>query len=235
MLISIHLTLYNSTIKTDLNVRKYIEQYNLLGGGLKLAKYCKLFVLSLMILIIPKFPLTEASAENRLSSYELTSEQQLVLELLWPQNTKIYELVATDNNAEPQFFTVYLEKLTDKGWQQELLLEEIPLTPLKMAFTLASPVKISYATAENQLTKNELDSLLLPDATKLLAAEQTLKIHWFEDIALEEGKQVVALIEMVNPDRFYNENSELNDFDYEAIVTNDSMIHRLFALILEIN
>lgn len=188
-----------------------------------------------MILIIPKFPLTEASAENRLSSYELTSEQQLVLELLWPQNTKIYELVAADNYAEPQFFTVYLEKLTDKGWQQELLLEEIPLTPLKMAFTLASPVKISYATAENQLTKNELDSLLLPDATKLLAAEQTLKIHWFEDIALEEGKQVVALIEMVNPDRFYNENSELNDFDYEAIVTNDSMIHRLFALILEIN
>ena len=189
---------------------------------------------SMITLIHISFPTASVFANSSLSFYEMTSEQEVVYKLLWPQSTKIYQMEISDNEPNEEYFSVKLEKLTADGWEAEDFVDTVAMGALNIAFTLDQPVKLSYSYDNVNFTNFEMESYLLPNQKSLNEQGKFLKIDWLDDIRLEDGTNVIALMSVIKIENMYDVEEEQN-LDYDSLRNIEELFDNTFALTIEIN
>lgn len=195
----------------------------------------KLWKYVLMITMIHiSFPTASVFANSSLSFYEMTSEQEVVYKLLWPQSTKIYQMEISDNEPNEEYFSVKLEKLTADGWKAEDFVDTVAMGALNIAFTLDQPVKLSYSYDNVNFTNFEMESYLLPNQKSLNEQGKFLKIDWLDDIRLEDGTNVIALMSVIKIENMYDVEEEQN-LDYDSLRNIEELFDNTFALTIELN
>lgn len=195
-------------------------------------KFCK-FILVITLICI-NLPAELVYANSSLSFYEMTSEQEVIYKLLWPQSTKIYQMEISDNEPNEEYFSVKLEKLTADGWEAEDFVDTVAMGALNIAFTLDQPVKLSYSYDNVNFTNFEMESYLLPNQKSLNEQGKFLKIDWLDDIRLEDGTNVIALMSVIKIENMYDVEEEQN-LDYDSLRNIEELFDNTFALTIEIN
>lgn len=195
-------------------------------------KFCK-FILVITLICI-NLPAELVYANSSLSFYEMTSEQEVIYKLLWPQSTKIYQMEISDNELNEEYFSVKLEKLTADGWKAEDFVDTVAMGALNIAFTLDQPVKLSYSYDNVNFTNFEMGSYLLPNQKSLNEQGKFLKIDWLDDIRLEDGTNVIALMSVIKIENMYDVEEEQN-LDYDSLRNIEELFDNTFALTIEIN
>jgi len=198
-------------------------------------KFCK-FILVITLICI-NFPGELVYANPSLSFYEMTSEQEVIYKLLWPQSTKVYQMEISDNESNEQHFSVKLEKLTENGWKAEEFVENIALSDLNIAFTLDQPVKISYTSDDVNFKNFEMESYLLPDQSLLNKQGNFLKFDWLDNISLRDGTNIIALLKIVNIENMYDVEvwQDLKTLEYDSLRYLEELFDNTFALTIELN
>jgi len=210
-------------------MRKTLNVHDMSNLG---TKFCK-FILVITLICI-NLPAELVYANSSLSFYEMTSEQEVIYKLLWPQSTKIYQMEISDNESKEQHFSVKLEKLTADGWEAEDFVDTVAMGALNIAFTLDQPVKLSYSYDNVNFTNFEMESYLLPDQKSLNEQGEFLKIDWLDDIRLEDGTNVIALMSVIKIENMYDVEEEQN-LDYDSLRNIEELFDNTFALTIELN
>lgn len=210
-------------------MRKALNVHDMPNLG---TKFCK-FILVITLICI-NLPAELVYANSSLSFYEMTSEQEVIYKLLWPQSTKIYQMEISDNESKEQHFSVKLEKLTADGWEAEDFVDTVAMGALNIAFTLDQPVKLSYSYDNVNFTNFEMESYLLPNQKSLNEQGKFLKIGWLDDIRLEDGTNVIALMSVIKIENMYDVEEEQN-LDYDSLRNIEELFDNTFALTIEIN
>lgn len=195
-------------------------------------KFCK-FILVITLICI-NLPAELVYANSSLSFYEMTSEQEVIYKLLWPQSTKVYQMEISDNESKEQDFSIKLEKLTANGWEIEEFVDTVAMGALNIAYTLDQPVKLSYSYDNVNFTNFEMESYLLPDQKSLNEQGEFLKIDWLDDIRLEDGTNIIALMSVIKIENMYDVEEEQN-LDYDSLRNIEELFDNTFALTIEIN
>lgn len=210
-------------------MRKTLNVHDMPNLG---TKFCK-FILVITLICI-NLPAELVYANSSLSFYEMTSEQEVIYKLLWPQSTKVYQMEISDNESKEQHFSVKLEKLTADGWEAEDFVDIVAMGALNIAFTLDQPVKLSYSYDNVNFTNFEMESYLLPDQKSLNEQGEFLKIDWLDDIRLEDGTNIIALMSVIKIENMYDVEEEQN-LDYDSLRNIEELFDNTFALTIEIN
>lgn len=210
-------------------MRKTLNVHDMPNLG---TKFCK-FILVITLICI-NLPAELVYANSSLSFYEMTSEQEVIYKLLWPQSTKVYQMEISDNESKEQHFSVKLEKLTADGWEAEDFVDTVAMGALNIAFTLDQPVKFSYSYDDLNFTNFEMESYLLPDQKSLNEQGEFLKIDWLDDIRLEDGTNIIALMSVIKIENMYDVEEEQN-LDYDSLRNIEELFDNTFALTIEIN
>lgn len=210
-------------------MRKTLNVHDMPNLG---TKFCK-FILVITLICI-NLPAELVYANSSLSFYEMTSEQEVIYKLLWPQSTKVYQMEISDNESKEQHFSVKLEKLTADGWEAEDFVDTVAMGALNIAFTLDQPVKLSYSYDNVNFTNFEMESYLLPDQKSLNEQGEFLKIDWLDDIRLEDGTNIIALMSVIKIENMYDVEEEQN-LDYDSLRNIEELFDNTFALTIEIN
>lgn len=210
-------------------MRKTLNVHDMPNLG---TKFCK-FILVITLICI-NLPAELVYANSSLSFYEMTSEQEVIYKLLWPQSTKVYQMEISDNESKEQHFSVKLEKLTANGWETEEFVDKVTVSALNITFTLDQPVKLSYSYDNVNFTNFEMESYLLPDQKSLNEQGEFLKIDWLDDIRLEDGTNIIALMSVIKIENMYDVEEEQN-LDYDSLRNIEELFDNTFALTIEIN
>lgn len=210
-------------------MRKTLNVHDMPNLG---TKFCK-FILVITLICI-NLPAELVYANSSLSFYEMTSEQEVIYKLLWPQSTKVYQMEISDNESKEQHFSVKLEKLTADGWEAEDFVDTVAMGALNIAFTLDQPVKLSYSYDNVNFTNFEMESYLLPNQKSLNEQGKFLKIDWLDDIRLEDGTNIIALMSVIKIENMYDVEEEQN-LDYDSLRNIEELFDNTFALTIEIN
>ena len=210
-------------------MRKTLNVHDMPNLG---TKFCK-FILVITLICI-NLPAELVYANSSLSFYEMTSEQEVIYKLLWPQSTKVYQMEISDNESKEQHFSVKLEKLTADGWEAEDFVDTVAMGALNIAFTLDQPVKLSYSYDNVNFTNFEMESYLLPDQKSLNEQGEFLKIDWLDDIRLEDGTNIIALMSVIKIENMYDVEEEQN-LDYDSLRNIEELFDNTFALTIEFN
>lgn len=210
-------------------MRKTLNVHDMPNLG---TKFCKFFLVITLICI--NLPAELVYANSSLSFYEMTSEQEVIYKLLWPQSTKVYQMEISDNEPNEEYFSVKLEKLTADGWEAEDFVDTVAMGALNIAFTLDQPVKLSYSYDNVNFTNFEMESYLLPNQKSLNEQGKFLKIDWLDDIRLEDGTNVIALMSVIKIENMYDVEEEQN-LDYDSLRNIEELFDNTFALTIEIN
>ena len=213
-------------------MRKTLNVHDMSNLG---TKFCK-FILVISLICI-NLPAELVYANSSLSFYEMTSEQEVIYKLLWPQSTKIYQMEISDNESKEQHFSVKLEKLTADGWEAEDFVDTVAMGALNIAFTLDQPVKLSYSYDNVNFTNFEMESYLLPDQKSLNEQGEFLKIDWLDDIRLEDGTNVIALMSVIKIENMYDVEvwQDLKTLEYDSLRYLEELFDNTFALTIELN
>ena len=79
-----------------------------------------------------------------------------------------------------------------------------------------------------------MESYLLPDQKSLNEQGEFLKIDWLDDIRLEDGTNIIALMSVIKIENMYDVEEEQN-LDYDSLRNIEELFDNTFALTIEIN